>query len=116
MEEFQEPDILWPENECDKEANSVSRSAREGRGTQRKLSDPIKIPSRSASAISDSCNVEDDNKSSDGNVIPPHVIVARRMTEKMAFSVCIGNGRTLKGRDLSRVRNSILQTTGFLET
>ncbi|CAL9085701.1 unnamed protein product [Musa textilis] len=63
----------------------------------------------------DSCNVEDDDRGSDGNVIPPHVIVARRMTEKLAFSVCIGNDRALKGRDLSRVRNSILHMTGFLE-
>ncbi|URD94428.1 hypothetical protein MUK42_31181 [Musa troglodytarum] len=37
------------------------------------------------------------------------------MTEKLAFSVCIGNDRALKGRDLSRVRNSILHMTGFLE-
>ncbi|RZS09562.1 hypothetical protein BHM03_00040649, partial [Ensete ventricosum] len=78
MAKFQEADILWPENECDKEANSESRSAREGHATQRKLSDPIKIPPRSAFAVSDSCNVEDDDRGSDGNVIPPHVIVARR--------------------------------------
>ncbi|KAJ8486677.1 hypothetical protein OPV22_019162 [Ensete ventricosum] len=77
MAKFQEADILWPENECDKEANSESRSAREGHATQRKLSDPIKIPPRSAFAVSDSCNVEDDDRGSDGNVIPPHVIVVR---------------------------------------
>lgn len=41
---------------------------------------------------------------------PPHVIVGRRIPGKMAFSVC-----TLKGRDLRRVRNSILRMTGFLE-
>ncbi|KAK1555698.1 hypothetical protein Q3G72_030154 [Acer saccharum] len=53
----------------------------------------------------------------DGEITPPHVIVGRRLfAEKMAFSVCSGNGRTLKGRDLSRVRNSILRMTGFLET
>ncbi|CAN8290816.1 unnamed protein product [Cochlearia groenlandica] len=50
-------------------------------------------------------------------MIPPHIIVRRRMDgEQMAFSVCIGNGRTLKGRDLSRVRNSVLKLTGFLES
>lgn len=52
----------------------------------------------------------------DGKIIPPHVIVGRRIAGKMAFSVCTGNGRTLKGRDLSQVRNSILRMTGFLET
>lgn len=52
----------------------------------------------------------------DGEIIPPHVIVGRRIAGKMAFSLCTGNGRTLKGRDLSQVRNSILRMTGFLET
>ncbi|CAI9087890.1 OLC1v1022079C1 [Oldenlandia corymbosa var. corymbosa] len=53
----------------------------------------------------------------DGEMEPPHVIIGRRIAGKiMAFSVCTGNGRTLKGRDLSEVRNSILRMTGFLET
>lgn len=53
----------------------------------------------------------------DGEMVPPHVIVGRRVAGKMmAFSVCTGNGRTLKGRDLSQVRNSVLRLTGFLET
>lgn len=52
-----------------------------------------------------------------GEMVPPHVIIGRRVANKvMAFSVCTGNGRTLKGRDLSEVRNSILRMTGFLET
>ncbi|KAH1148450.1 hypothetical protein GLYMA_15G226000v4 [Glycine max] len=46
---------------------------------------------------------------------PPHEIVKRRVAAKMAFLVCTGNGRTLKGRDLSQVKNSILRLTGFLE-
>ncbi|KAK1280668.1 hypothetical protein QJS04_geneDACA018248 [Acorus gramineus] len=32
-----------------------------------------------------------------------------------SFSVCEGVGRTLKGRDLSKVRNAVLIRTGFLE-
>ncbi|KAJ6885288.1 hypothetical protein NC651_026025 [Populus alba x Populus x berolinensis] len=35
------------------------------------------------------------------DLVPPHIIVERRIPGKMAFSVCTGNGRTLKGRDLS---------------
>ncbi|KAF8108886.1 hypothetical protein N665_0104s0197 [Sinapis alba] len=53
-----------------------------------------------------------------GEIVPPHVIVGRRIQGEggqMAFSVCSGSGRTLKGRDLSRVRNSVLRLTGFLE-
>ncbi|KAE8732700.1 Pentatricopeptide repeat superfamily protein [Hibiscus syriacus] len=51
-----------------------------------------------------------------GELVPPHVIVERRIDGEMAFSVCTGNGRTLKGRDLSRVRDLILRLTGFLES
>ncbi|XP_030480530.2 protein S40-1 [Cannabis sativa] len=67
-------------------------------------------------------NFDDDNYDYDYDydeneeLVPPHVIVRRRLAGgKMAFSVCSGNGRTLKGRDLSHVRNSILRMTGFLE-
>ncbi|KAL4563419.1 hypothetical protein LXL04_027460 [Taraxacum kok-saghyz] len=49
-------------------------------------------------------------------MVPPHVMVRRRVAAKMAFSVCSGVGRTLKGRDLSEMRNSVLRMTGFLET
>uniref|UniRef100_A0A7N0U2L4 Senescence regulator n=1 Tax=Kalanchoe fedtschenkoi TaxID=63787 RepID=A0A7N0U2L4_KALFE len=48
-------------------------------------------------------------------VVPPHLIVARRVAGKAEFSVCSGKGRTLKGRDLKEVRNEILRMTGFLE-
>ncbi|KAK5826006.1 uncharacterized protein LOC108484835 [Gossypium arboreum] len=50
-----------------------------------------------------------------GGMVPPHVILARRIAGKMAFSVCTSNGRTLKRRDLSQVQNSVLRMTGFLE-
>ncbi|XP_052186684.1 uncharacterized protein LOC127797642 [Diospyros lotus] len=43
--------------------------------------------------------------------IPPHEFLAR--TRIASFSVHEGIGRTLKGRDLSRVRNAIWQKTGF---
>ncbi|KAI3473994.1 hypothetical protein Pfo_028782 [Paulownia fortunei] len=48
----------------------------------------------------------------DGNDrIPPHEYLAR--TRVASFSVHEGIGRTLKGRDLSRVRNAIWKQTGF---
>ncbi|KAA0052585.1 Senescence regulator [Cucumis melo var. makuwa] len=59
---------------------------------------------------------EEWNSEDNNNIVPPHVIIGRRVAGKMAFSVRSGNGRTLKGRDLSEVRNSILRMTGFLET
>ncbi|CAN4097183.1 unnamed protein product [Withania somnifera] len=49
--------------------------------------------------------------------MPPHEWLAKRLGRRQisSFSVCEGVGRTLKGRDLSRVRNAILTKTGFLE-
>ncbi|XP_023729622.1 uncharacterized protein LOC111877325 [Lactuca sativa] len=53
----------------------------------------------------------------DGNVMPPHEWIAHKLARSQisSFSVCEGAGRTLKGRDLSRVRNAVLTKTGFLE-
>ncbi|CAA7030608.1 unnamed protein product [Microthlaspi erraticum] len=74
---------------------------------------PVNIPGNMMRRYS-----EEEYSDEDGGkkMIPPHLIVGRRIEGgKMAFSVCTGNGRTLKGRDLSRVRNSVLMLTGFLE-
>ncbi|XP_030457045.1 protein S40-4-like [Syzygium oleosum] len=59
----------------------------------------------------------DDDDDDDGDMVPPHEWVAKRLarTRISPFSVCEGVGRTLKGRELSRVRNAILTKTGFLE-
>ncbi|OEL27548.1 hypothetical protein BAE44_0011432 [Dichanthelium oligosanthes] len=46
-------------------------------------------------------------------MLPPHEIVARRAAAHS--SVLEGAGRTLKGRDLHRVRNAVLRRTGFLD-
>ncbi|XP_010413751.1 PREDICTED: uncharacterized protein LOC104700006 [Camelina sativa] len=63
--------------------------------------------------------VEKEEEHFDGGeeIVPPHIMVGRRIQGggQMAFSVCSGSGRTLKGRDLRRVRNSVLRLTGFLE-
>ncbi|KAF5475860.1 hypothetical protein F2P56_007622 [Juglans regia] len=45
------------------------------------------------------------------NMIPPHEYLAR--TRGASFSVHEGRGRTLKGRDLRRVRNAIWKKIGF---
>ncbi|XP_054799891.1 protein S40-7-like [Prosopis cineraria] len=50
--------------------------------------------------------------------LPPHEFIARRLARSQisSFSVLEGVGRTLKGRDLSEVRNAVLTKTGFLES
>lgn len=62
---------------------------------------------------------DSEEEEEDGNdMIPPHEWIARKVSksEIFSFSVCEGAGRTLKGRDLSRVRNAVLTKTGFLES
>ncbi|CAM8898407.1 unnamed protein product [Rhodiola kirilowii] len=50
-------------------------------------------------------------------MMPPHEWIAKRLARShiSSSSVCEGAGRTLKGRDLSRVRNAVLTKTGFIE-
>ncbi|KAB2082147.1 hypothetical protein ERO13_A05G170500v2 [Gossypium hirsutum] len=53
----------------------------------------------------------------DHDMVPPHEWLAKKLARSQisSFSVCEGIGRTLKGRDLSKVRNAVLTKTGFLE-
>ncbi|XP_038992784.1 putative protein TPRXL [Hibiscus syriacus] len=53
----------------------------------------------------------------EGEMLPPHEIVARSLAQSpmLACSVLEGVGRTLKGRDLRKVRNAIWRQTGFLD-
>ncbi|KAF8031005.1 hypothetical protein BT93_D0252 [Corymbia citriodora subsp. variegata] len=77
-------------------------------------SSPVDIPETFIrSPQSDYAFEEEDD---DGEVVPPHLIIGRRVAARMASSVCFSHGRTLKGRYLSEVRNSILRMTGFLES
>lgn len=55
----------------------------------------------------------DDDDDDSEPVVPPHEMAARRAAA--AASVMEGAGRTLKGRDLRRVRNAVWRTTGFLD-
>ncbi|URE25189.1 DUF584 domain containing protein [Musa troglodytarum] len=112
MEEFEEADILWPD--YDRDEDELTEEWHAGLGARRRTSSPVKIPSRPRS---DRVHGDDDDKDDGGKnrIVPPHVMVTRRIADKTSFSVCVGNGRTLKGRDLRQVRNSILRMTGFLE-
>ena len=54
----------------------------------------------------------EDDSDEEEEIVPPHVIMAR---SHVTFSVFEGAGRTLKGRDLRRVRNAVFQKTGFID-
>ncbi|XP_073099925.1 protein S40-7-like [Elaeis guineensis] len=63
-------------------------------------------------------HMDDGDSGGDEEMLPPHEIVARQFrsgSPMNTFSVLEGVGRKLKGRDLRRVRNAVLQKTGFLD-
>ncbi|MFQ6639244.1 hypothetical protein Gotur_015354 [Gossypium turneri] len=132
VEEFQESEVIFSDlrscryEEADDGCFGFSKTARlslnsgkfEKNSTEKKTADcslPVNVSRRRRHC----CTVFDYGGEADelegGELVPPHVILERRVAGKMAFSVCSGNGRTLKGRDLCQVRNSILRMTGFLE-
>ena len=89
-----------------------------------------KMASKNASWLDRDADDDDDDDDDGGHVgedsdeddtnykLPPHEVVARRLARSQisSFSVFEGVGRTLKGRDLSKVRNAVLTKTGFLES
>ncbi|KAI5670728.1 hypothetical protein M9H77_11092 [Catharanthus roseus] len=135
-EEFQESEVVFEQNagiEENEEYNfpvkfNSGELIRNSKPKRKKLrrkknSVPMSIPENFSNSSwihcvdSDFFDDDDEIDGDDGEIVPPHVIIGRRIAGKMmSFSVCTGNGRTLKGRDLSEVRNSILRMTGFLET
>lgn len=71
-------------------------------------------------AIEDDFGIDEDDgveEDDEDERIPPHELIARQLarSQMTSFSVFEGAGRTLKGRDLSRVRNAVLTRTGYLE-
>ncbi|XP_058103620.1 protein S40-1-like [Magnolia sinica] len=124
MGEFQEADVIWADHSIDDTCRPISsvssKSPHRSSKHQRKESSPVRIPAERRTwkldfVRGESNSNEDTFEDDEGEMVPPHVTVARRIAGQMAFSVCTGNGRTLKGRDLSQVRNSVLRMTGFLE-
>ncbi|XP_071739903.1 protein S40-3-like [Rutidosis leptorrhynchoides] len=123
-EEFQESDVVFTGNTYENDDKySVDSDSEESRRTKRKKIDTKKKKITKHEAVNipnkltwlhyvEPSLFEYENE----EMVPPHVLLRRRLDEKMAFSVCSGIGRTLKGRDLSEMRNSVLRMTGFLET
>ncbi|KHN47364.1 hypothetical protein glysoja_020232 [Glycine soja] len=122
-EEFTESEVVFPDHRAvhdwvvemapQPQRKERGRSGEERENCRRRAANsmPVSIPERTGRRHFGSAEEEAEEE----EMTPPHEIVKRRVAAKMAFSVCTGNGRTLKGRDLSQVRNSILRLTGFLE-
>ncbi|KAF8391155.1 hypothetical protein HHK36_023456 [Tetracentron sinense] len=132
-EELQESDVIWAGHQLVADLHAVNnvkedkyremiipsqQNRRVPRNKVKKKSLPVNIPENIAGRSWFNCTdfSDFDDEFESGDIVPPHVMVGWRIAGKIAFSVCTGNGRTLKGRDLSQVRNSILRMTGFIET
>ncbi|XP_022967102.1 uncharacterized protein LOC111466606 [Cucurbita maxima] len=79
---------------------------------------PVNVPMMSKAAVQRHQEIDvDDVDESDGEMLPPHEIVARSLAQSplLSCSVLEGAGRTLKGRDLRQVRNAVWRRTGFLD-
>ncbi|RRT32894.1 hypothetical protein B296_00058317 [Ensete ventricosum] len=70
---------------------------------------PVSVP---ASSLSSSKREEDEPN---GEWLPPHLYLARVRGNTASASVLEGRGRTLKGRDQRRLRDSVWKQTGFLD-
>ncbi|RDY12274.1 hypothetical protein CR513_02954, partial [Mucuna pruriens] len=86
------------------------------RGRQLATSAPVNVPDWSKILRVDSVEslheIDDGFDENESEMVPPHEYLAR--SRKMAAnSVFEGVGRTLKGRDLSRVRDAVWSQTGF---
>jgi len=142
MEELQEADVLWPDHDDDHqdqchchgrphqqlEAAAAGKQQHQGAaGNARRRraggsSAPVGIRAGTTGTggpppWARSCY--DSEEPAAAAFVPPHVVLAarRRCQEgRAASSVCEGQGRTLKGRDLQSVRTAVLRMTGFLET
>ncbi|KAJ6800710.1 early nodulin-20-like [Iris pallida] len=71
-----------------------------------------------AAAAAAAVVVEEEEEDEEEMMLPPHEIVDRangKGEPMTTFSVLEGVGRTLKGRDLRRVRNAVWRKTGFLD-
>ncbi|KAL5702045.1 hypothetical protein ACHQM5_027313 [Ranunculus cassubicifolius] len=94
---------------------SISRKIDNCGGYGRSL--PLSIPDWSKITDKDSDEDGEQDEDDSDKMVPPHeYLLARQLRRTQiacSFSVHEGRGRTLKGRDLSRVRDAIWEQTGF---
>lgn len=84
------------------------------RGRSMATSAPVNVPDWSKIYRVDSVESlhDSDDGLDDAELVPPHEYLAREYT-RSRNSVFEGLGRTLKGRDMSRVRDAVWSQTGF---
>ncbi|KAK6777797.1 hypothetical protein RDI58_024515 [Solanum bulbocastanum] len=101
-------------------SNSESNHVPKQSSTPINISDRSKIYKKKSSSTfmkngSYSGSIEEDEDCNDIRKLPPHKYLAKRVARSQIGppSMCEGVGRTIKGRNLSRMRNVILTKTSF---
>ncbi|CAM0954549.1 unnamed protein product [Alopecurus aequalis] len=129
MEEFQEADVVWPDHHRTDDHGQQQQQRRKSthshvdaaRAPRQGPSAPVGIPEiRPPTTEQGSWARRHRSDDGDGpaSFVAPHEMAAQRRCAEAEVerSVCVGHGRTLKGRDLRSVRTAVLRMTGFLET
>ncbi|GMI93307.1 hypothetical protein like AT1G11700 [Hibiscus trionum] len=98
--------------------DTVSPAEEAPRGRQFATSAPLNVPDWSKIYRVDSVESmhDSDDDGGESDMMPPHEYLAReyaRSKKSGGASVCEGVGRTLKGRDMRRVRDAVWSQTGF---
>ncbi|KAB1200740.1 hypothetical protein CJ030_MR0G006494 [Morella rubra] len=101
-------------------ANDDVASAPTRGGRHMATSAPVNVPDWSkilrVESVESLHELHDEFDDGDSEVVPPHEYLARenaRSRNAAATSVFEGVGRTLKGRDMSRIRDAVWSQTGF---
>ncbi|RCV27344.1 hypothetical protein SEVIR_5G320200v4 [Setaria viridis] len=128
--ELQEADVLWPDAAHHRRHQHLAADPHPSHAAAvRRQSPPVRIPAMPAAEARPTRSYDDEDddgmivrrlasSGAEAGIVPPHVLAARRCPDepRVASSVCVGHGRTLKGRDLRAVRNAVLHMTGFLSS
>ncbi|WOK95712.1 hypothetical protein Cni_G04419 [Canna indica] len=133
MMELYEANLLWPES-CTEHrstrAATITACSGDGDGEEvvesgrstwtMAMTAAVDVPKTRGGAANYAAARKHDSKEEEEEeeMVPPHVVVSSRsraMGGEAAFSVFVGHGRTLKGRDLCHFRDTVLRLTGFLE-
>nr|XP_043625729.1 uncharacterized protein LOC122597164 [Erigeron canadensis] len=114
-EEFDESEVTFADVEAQsiKEShNELQHHKLETKRKKKKHSAPITIPKN----ISHVRYVESDLFEDDyefEKIVPPHVILARRVAREVGFSFCTEYRKALTGKDLIQVRDLIFRLLKF---
>lgn len=122
LPDLDEDEVLWSEGDVCRRgvdhrrfklaAGALSFAFCDGSSPDRgaAASTPVKVPAWPG-FIKVVTAVEEEEE--EGGLVPPHEYLAREKGRSGSTSVLEGAGRTLKGRDVSRVRDAVWSRTGF---